>query len=406
MKKILALAVALVLMVSIVALVACNNNTPNNNEQTVQSAKNFYAYGAVSIATMIDTVSTTPKAQSNQPLRVSNQNGANGTDNTLSGSLTDEQLQTVNDLMGLAESIMGEGNVTSSVTESDREGYKYKSVVSFVDMLGNKVEYTLYYNETLIGGNQTQQPGGNTDGSGNGSTTNPDANTNEGNGSTTNPDGQTGGDQTTTPEGNTTEQPTTGKANLSARDRDDDDDDRYDDENEQTARYEIDGIMIVNEQEFAIKGYSKLENETDYNETETSTEMYFVAYTSADQANYIKVEQADESETEGNQTETEKEVVFSVYTNNKLTERTTIEQEQETNEKELTMIVYKDGVTSTLKFEDETKGNVRKIDVQANMEGQNVHFKIWITTNEQGEDVYRYEFKDGFKDMDRHHWDD
>ncbi|MGN0805901.1 MAG: hypothetical protein ACI4MC_02585, partial [Candidatus Coproplasma sp.] len=63
--------------------------------------------------------------------------------------LTDEQLSTVNNYMGLVENLLANGGLSYVRTDSDREGYEVKEVISFSDLEGNVITYVMYYNSTL-----------------------------------------------------------------------------------------------------------------------------------------------------------------------------------------------------------------------------------------------------------------
>lgn len=52
--------------------------------------------------------------------------------------------------MALVESLLSDGGFNVTMEASDREGYQVKSVVTYRDMHGNAIGYTMYYNEVLI----------------------------------------------------------------------------------------------------------------------------------------------------------------------------------------------------------------------------------------------------------------
>ncbi len=52
--------------------------------------------------------------------------------------------------MALVESLLSDGGFNVTTEASDREGYQVKSVVTYRDMHGNAIGYTMYYNEVLI----------------------------------------------------------------------------------------------------------------------------------------------------------------------------------------------------------------------------------------------------------------
>ena len=52
--------------------------------------------------------------------------------------------------MALVESLLSDGGFNVTTEASDRDGYQVKSVVTYRDMHGNAIGYTMYYNEVLI----------------------------------------------------------------------------------------------------------------------------------------------------------------------------------------------------------------------------------------------------------------
>ena len=52
--------------------------------------------------------------------------------------------------MALVESLLSDGGFTVTTEASDRADYDVKSVITYRDMHGNTLGYTMYYNETLI----------------------------------------------------------------------------------------------------------------------------------------------------------------------------------------------------------------------------------------------------------------
>lgn len=66
-----------------------------------------------------------------------------------SAELTEEQIETVNGYMTLVENLLSNGNLGCVKYESDREGYAVKEVITYGDLQGNVVSYTVYYNITL-----------------------------------------------------------------------------------------------------------------------------------------------------------------------------------------------------------------------------------------------------------------
>ena len=168
--------------------------------------------------------------------------------------------------------------------------------------------------------------------------------------------------------------------------------DRGDPCDETESEYSITGILVVNGAEYPVQGGMETEEE----EGESESELTFVAYTGVD--SYIRVEQEFEQE-EG---EREQKYVYTVAENGRVLEKTEVEYEEEEGEVKLKMTVQRaDGTKDELSFEDESEKGVRKLRVDARMDGEEISFCIYIE-----QEVYRYEFENGSHDFDRHWHDD
>ena len=354
MKKLItALTVALVLVATLV-FAACTPDT-TNKLQSIDTAEEFYTYGVASMGTLLSVSETNPADGTDQTVEqpteqpttqpedtTSNrpQDGTgnqHGKDETLTDNVTDEQIELVNQYMGLVEGLLSDSLITSSITDSDLEGYTHKNVVTIKDFNGEAATYTLYYNMIEI-------------------------------------------------------------IDFDDDDDDDDDDDRFErrKDNEQEQNFRIEGVMIVDETQYTVSGYEKQESEDDESETES---MFRVDLGNDD---YIVLMRESETETEHGATENEDKFVYSFYKQGKLTERTEVELEQEGNETELEVTVTKDGVKNLLKFEEDTDGSGKKhIKVFADIDGEVVNFKVFVTTDEAGQPVYRYVYGNGTCDRDR-----
>ncbi|MGN0807154.1 MAG: hypothetical protein ACI4MN_01730 [Candidatus Coproplasma sp.] len=166
----------------------------------------------------------------------------------------------------------------------------------------------------------------------------------------------------------------------------------FDHEKEETeSKYIIEGIMIIDGVEYALEGYSELEVSGEESESET----YFKV-TLAD-GSYIIMEQ----ETEADETE----LVYKVVTDKKVVEKIKFEYETENGETEIKMTVEKDGVKTSLKFTEETENGVTFIKVTAKGGESDISFRIMVTQDEEGNNVYQYSFGDKIKEMRRHHFE-
>lgn len=160
-------------------------------------------------------------------------------------------------------------------------------------------------------------------------------------------------------------------------DYDDDRDDR--DENEQD--FSIEGVMVIDGTDYAIRGVRSTESEP--GETEDETE--FVVTLSA--TSRMVVEYG--TETEGS--ESEREYNYSLYENNRLVERSTFEYESERGETEIEMTYRKDGVTTVFFFDKELVRGEEVIRIRVGSAQSSDAYYVHIVTDADGGTHYEYE---------------
>ena len=215
--------------------------------------------------------------------------------------------------MALVESLLSDGGFNVTTEASDREGYQVKSVVTYRDMHGNAIGYTMYYNEVLI------------------------------------PD-----------------------------DDDDDDDDRDEIEEE----YYIEGIMIVDDAEYPIRGERSSESEPGESEDETE----FIVTLSSTRR--MVVEQSVETE-DG---EHEREYNYVIYEGRNVIERSTFEYEVEYGETEIEMTHYKDGVNTVFFFDKEMRHGKEVIRIRVGSTASpTASYIVNLVENADGTTSYTYE---------------
>lgn len=215
--------------------------------------------------------------------------------------------------MALVESLLSDGGFNVTTEASDREGYQVKSVVTYRDMHGNTIGYTMYYNEVLI----------------------PDYD-------------------------------------------DDDDDDRDEIEEE----YYIEGIMIVDDAEYPIRGERSSESEPGESEDETE----FIVTLSSTRR--MVVEQS--VETEGG--EHEREYNYVIYEGRNVIERSTFEYEVEYGETEIEMTHYKDGVNTVFFFDKEMRHGKEVIRIRVGSTASpTASYIVNLVENADGTTSYTYE---------------
>ena len=213
--------------------------------------------------------------------------------------------------MALVESLLSDGGFNVTTGASDIDGYQVKSVVSYRDMHGNTLGYTMYYNERLI------------------------------------------------------------------QDYDDDDDDRDEVEEE----YRIEGIMIIDGEEYRILGERSYESEPGESENETEFTVYL------SQTRRMVVEQSVENE-DG---EHEREFNYIIYEGRNVIERSTFEYESDRGETEIEMRHYKDGVNTVFLFDRETVRGEEVIRIRVGNAQSSEGYIVHINENADGSTYYTYE---------------
>ena len=219
--------------------------------------------------------------------------------------------------MALVESLLSDGGFQMQEGASDREGYETKMVVSYRDLNGNALQYELHYNS------------------------------------------------------------------IARTDNDDDDDDDFDDrfENESEEEYGIEGIMVIDGADYAIRGERETESEGGESESETSFRV------TLSDVSYMLVEQSYESE----RGETEQEYSYSVFENGSLTERSSFEYEEENGETELKMTSRKGGENSVFYFERETVRGEEVIRIRVGSGSAAQSYYVRVQTDADGNKDYVYE---------------
>ena len=136
--------------------------------------------------------------------------------------------------------------------------------------------------------------------------------------------------------------------------------------------YAIDGILLIENEEYPVEGLYKIETENG----ESESEMFFKAFTNTKKSSYIEVQQNFESEIEDGKQELEQEFIYSLYSEGLLVEQNTIGYEAEGNELSLSMSIKKGEIINNLIFDAESKEGKLLVHVTGNMSNENVNFYI------------------------------
>ena len=343
-------ALAVVLLLGTIVPALMKNNKPitpsvSNKFAQITDAVSFYAYGAASVGTLLDSSDALPT--------VRKLSAAAETEKT--------RLTTVNRYMSLVESLLSEQNIVSNMISGER-GYRYGMTVKHTDLHGNEISYRLYYDKYPTATESEDK----------------------------NYYGINRNDKISELKISDGESPDY-KAYNGYKIDNEYNIDKNDDKTEKD--YSIKGILLIGGAEFFVEGVYETENDGG----ESESELYFKAFTNAEKTSYIEVRQKHEREAKSDETEIEQEYVYSVYVDGVLTERTEIEYETEKDELELKMSVTKDGETETILFKGEFENGERILRASGKVNGQTTRFRVYVL-----KDGYRYVFDDGsFSDFER-----
>ena len=315
-----AAALAVVLCLCIVLPIALNRSPAgpgiidSGTIGSVDSADEFYAYGAASVGSLLAASNAASTAAPSVSAGIRLRSLA-----SVPLQLTEGEQQiaeTVSGYLSLVEGLLSDEAIqyTAVQLEEDLYGYSCRMTVTVRDMLGGSIEYTMYYDKVLTGS-------------------------------------ETDGDET---------------------------------EHE----YSIDGILLVGNEQYPVKGEKETETETD----ETELSLCFTAFRPNDRDRkipYLRMEQETEQETEG---DTEKSFVYTLFdeVGDKI-ETTAVEYEHDTEdgELELKIIVERGSRKDELRFRRKD-GQNNVLDAEATIDGEQYTFSVTVQ-----EGNYRYEFKDG-----------
>lgn len=223
--------------------------------------------------------------------------------------------------MALIESLLSDGGFGVREGASEREGYEYTMVVTWRDLAGEKLEYTMHYNRLFT---------------------------------------------------------KTDRDDRDDRDDWDDWDEIWEDEYEE--EYALEGVLVVDGQDYPVRGTRSVEEEGNESESETELRVDLGGRT-------MLVEQ--ESESEGR--EQEQEYVYSVYEGRRLVERSAFSYEQEEGETEIKMLTVKDGVTQAFYFERERVRGQERVLLRVGSGRDAKTYIVQAHTGADGQTSYTYE---------------
>ncbi len=336
MKKLIMAGLATVTALTLsLGIAACDSNAGKLKDESFErptTAAQSYSFSAASAGTIISAMNDGSAAQTATAKALAASRAA----------VTDEEtISSLNNYMMLVESLLSDGSFGTKYETSDRPEYAVKAIVSYSDITGEALSYTMYYNES---------------------------------------------DKTTRTENDD-------------RGRRDDFDDRYDfddhDENETETRANIAGVLVIDGTDYAFDG--RTETETEGNETESKTQFTVTL----GENKTMRVEQESESET----AEREEEYSYIISENGTVTERSTFKLEQERDETEIEFTLLRGGESQIFFFEqDADKRNAIRITV-GSRDSKNVYFVTVGTDENGNEVYVYETANGGRFECERHHGD-
>ena len=172
MKKIITILIIAALAAALaISLVACNtgddgghtrpdgsfNPGGNGGFGELDTPEEIYGFSAASAGMLISAMDTGAASTAAENTDIPTDPGTGetpadpGTGTEIpSEPVVDSVTAELDGYMALVESLLSDGGFNVTTEASDREGYQVKSVVTYRDMHGNAIGYTMYYNEVLI----------------------------------------------------------------------------------------------------------------------------------------------------------------------------------------------------------------------------------------------------------------
>ena len=330
MKKaltVLGLAGALALSLG---LAACGNNGTGDKFEDLTTAESVYGFSAASAGMLISAMEGGEAQSFAASYRGGYEGGFGegnfGSDESAGGTQQGDMQQgagqadfsELDGYMALIESLLSDGGFGVREGASEREGYEYTMVVTWRDLAGEKLEYTMHYNRLFT------------------------------------------------------------RSDRDDRDDRDDWDEIWEDEYEE--EYALEGVLVVDGQDYPVRGTRSVEEEGNESESETELRVDLGGRT-------MLVEQ--ESESEGR--EQEQEYVYSVYEGRRLVERSAFSYEQEEGETEIKMLTVKDGVTQAFYFERERVRGQERVLLRVGSGRDAKTYIVQAHTGADGQTSYTYE---------------
>lgn len=297
MKKLLT-AMAALAIVGTAGIAACAKTTaPADKFSALDNAVSVYGFSAASAGMIISSLGEEQAPAAD--------NTAGNTTGTAEQTQTTSETAQLDAYMGLVGTLVGNGGFNITETTSDRQEYEVMTAISFTDIEGKQMNYSMYYNRL-----RTQ----------------------------------------------------------------------YEQDDGQEECFDIEGIVVIEGKEYAVRGESETETERDESDYELELRV------TIDEQRYLLVEY----QTEQDGREHEREYSYSLYENGRVSERSTFEYEHEGDKTELMMTRAVNGDNRLLYFEKARRGEREAIRLRIADASGNRRYLVTTYTDEQGNTRYEY----------------
>lgn len=155
---VLAAFLAVVLLLGILLPIFLNKKSlPGNNPlgkfPSITSTEDFYIYGAASVGSLLASNTSAQNPTTKLSAKSLSLSAFDLTILETDDSLSDNEqniVDTVNNYLALVENLLGDGSIDHSTPQKPEDTYteyEFFTVISYKDLLGERVSYQLYYNE-------------------------------------------------------------------------------------------------------------------------------------------------------------------------------------------------------------------------------------------------------------------
>lgn len=230
---------------------------------------------------------------------------------------SEEDINTINQYIAMVEGLLSSNPIQSVDEVSDRSEYQYKVTVTSFDLAGKSTVFILYFNQKLVTENSNE---------------------------------------------------------TNKKETKDDDSNSEIDVDES---YTIEGIMIVNDVEYMLKGEKEVEAD--------GYEFSLIAI--IDSKNFIKLVQEVEAD--------EQKIFYSIHQDGKQVQRFMLNIENEENESEIKIMSSIGQEVSHVIMEKEIENGETVINIILKQDKSVIRCQVTVTVDADGKNVYEYKYNNG-----------